>query len=76
MLFLFEKGSLSLVATDGFRLSKKTFSLKAGRGVGDRVVIPKGVLGEISRTISEDGEILFGVQDKEKQVIFGIGDTV
>jgi DNA polymerase-3 subunit beta len=76
VLFLFGKNSISLVATDGFRLSRKTFPLKAVKGVGDNVVIPKGVLSELSRTISEDGEILFGVQEKEKQVIFGIGDTV
>ena len=76
VLFLFGKNSLSLVATDGFRLSRKTLPLKVGKGVPHSVVIPKGVLSEISRTASEDGEILFGVQDKEKQVIFGIGDTV
>jgi DNA polymerase-3 subunit beta len=76
VLFLFGRNSMLLVATDGFRLSRKTLSLKMGKGTGDNVVIPKGVLSEISRTTSEDGEILFGVQDKEKQVIFGIGDTV
>jgi DNA polymerase III subunit beta len=76
VLFLFGKNLLSLVATDGFRLSRKTLPLKAGKIAGDNVVIPKGVLSEILRTTSEDGEILFGVQDKEKQVIFGIGDTV
>lgn len=76
VLFLFGKNSLSLVATDGFRLSRKTISLKEGKTGTDNVVIPKGVLGEISRTTSEDGEILFNVQEKEKQVIFGIGDTV
>ena len=76
VLFLFGKNSLSLVATDGFRLSRKTIPLKDGKGTANSVVIPKGVLGEISRTTSEDGEILFGIQDKEKQVIFGIGDTV
>ncbi len=76
VLFLFGKNSLSLVATDGFRLSRKTLPLKVGKGADDSVVIPKGVLSEISRTEAEDGEILFGVQDKEKQVLFGIGDTV
>lgn len=76
VLFLFGKGSLSLVATDGFRLSRKTFSLKSENFSGKNVVIPKSVLGEISRVISKDGEILLGVQEKEKQVIFGIGDTV
>jgi DNA polymerase-3 subunit beta len=76
VLFLFGKSSLSLVATDGFRLSRKVINLKDGKVSASSVVIPKGVLGEISRTSSEDGEVLFGVQDKEKQIIFGIGDTV
>jgi DNA polymerase-3 subunit beta len=76
VLFLFEKKSLSLVATDGFRLSKKTIPLTEGKVAVESVVIPKGVLGELSRTASEDGGILFNVQEKEKQVIFGIGDTV
>jgi len=76
VLFLFGKNSLSLVATDGFRLSRKTLPLKTGKVVTDNVVIPKGVLSELSRIISEDGEVFFGVQEKEKQVIFGIGDTV
>lgn len=76
VLFLFEKNSLSLVATDGFRLSRKTFSLKSGTFSGKSVVIPKGVLGEFSRVTTEDGEILFNVQEKEKQIIFGIGDTI
>ena len=76
VLFLFGKNSLSLVATDGFRLSRKNLSLKTEKITTDSVVIPKGVLSELSRTASEDEEILFGVQEKEKQVIFGIGDTV
>lgn len=76
VLFLFEKNSLSLVATDGFRLSRKNIVLKEGKVQFANVVIPKGVLAELSRNASDDGEILFEVQDKEKQVIFGIGDTI
>jgi DNA polymerase-3 subunit beta len=76
VLFLFGKDSLSLVSTDGFRLSKKYLSLKLGKTAGVNVVIPKGVLSEISRTEADGGEIFLSVQDKEKQVIFGIGDTV
>ncbi len=76
VLFLFGKDSLSLVATDGFRLSRKILPFKSGKIPGENIVVPKGVLGELSRTISDDGVILFNVQEKEKQVIFGIGDTV
>jgi len=76
VLFLFGKNSLALVATDGFRLSRKVLTLKEGKIATNNVVIPKGVLSELSRTTSEEESIFFGVQDKEKQVIFGIGDTV
>jgi DNA polymerase-3 subunit beta len=76
VLFLFGKDSLSLVATDGFRLSRKILSLKAIKKEIGNVVIPKGILSELSRTDSEDGNILFEVQEKEKQVVFGIGETV
>jgi DNA polymerase-3 subunit beta len=76
VLFLFGKNPLSLVATDGFRLSRKNIILKEGEISFSNIVIPKGVLAELSRTVSDTGEILFDVQEKEKQVIFGIGDTV
>ncbi|MGA2910456.1 MAG: DNA polymerase III subunit beta [Candidatus Microgenomates bacterium] len=76
VLFLFGKNSISLVATDGFRLSRKTFLVKEVKGSENSVVIPKGVLGELLRTVSENGEILFGLQEKEKQVVFSLGDVV
>ena len=76
ILFLFGKNSLSLVATDGFRLSRKTLILKSGKTDTDNVVIPKGVLSELIRTTAEGGEILFDVQEKEKQVIFGVGNVI
>lgn len=75
VLFLFKKSTLSLIATDGFRLSKKTINIKAAEG-GSSIVIPKAVLGEIGRTVSDDGAIFLGIQEKEKQVVFGVGDIV
>ena len=68
VLFLFKKNILSLVATDGFRLSRKNLSIKSEEDIS--MVIPKTVLGELSRIVSEDENILLGIQDKEKQVIF------
>lgn len=76
VLFQFKKNILSLVATDGFRLSRKNIPVKADEKTHDDVVIPKTVLGELARTESNDENILLGIQDKEKQVVFGIGDTV
>ncbi len=76
VLFVFNKSSLSLVATDGFRLSRKKISIKDSKGFTGSVVIPKGILGELARGVFEDEEILFALKDKEKQAIFEIGDTV
>lgn len=85
VLFQFKKNTISLVATDGFRLSRKNLTVKIeedmsvqdGSASGRKtLIIPKTVLGEISRTISEDENIFLGVHDKEKQVIFGMGDTI
>jgi DNA polymerase-3 subunit beta len=76
ILFIFGKKSLSLVATDGFRLSKKTLSIPEGVEKAETVVVPKGVLGELSRTVSDSGDIILGLQEKEKQAIFGLGDVI
>lgn len=76
VLFVFEKNHLSLVATDGFRLSRKKIPLKFEGKTPENVVIPKGILGELGRVISENEELLFDLQEKEKQVIFGVGETV
>jgi DNA polymerase-3 subunit beta len=76
VLFVFEKKSLYLVATDGFRLSRKKISLGFDGKTPEKIVVPKGVLGELSRGSSEDSEILFGLQEKEKQVIFGAGNVI
>lgn len=76
VLFIFKKKSLFLVATDGFRLSKKEITLKNEGKLVQNAVVPKGVLSEISRGIFEEDEILFDLQEKEKQITFGIGDTV
>jgi len=76
VLFVFDKKSLSLVATDGFRLSRKKIPFSYEGKTPENVVVPKGVLGELVRGVFEDEEILFGLQEKEKQVVFGVGNTV
>jgi DNA polymerase-3 subunit beta len=76
VLFVFEKNSLSLVATDGFRLSRKKIQLKIEDKTPEDVVIPKGILGELGRINFEGEEILFDLQEKEKQAIFGVGETI
>ena len=74
VLFAFGKDGLILVATDGFRLS--TIKLQNSKIPKLQVsfVIPRTILSELGR-ISED-EILLEFREKDKQVIFGVGDTV
>lgn len=75
VLFLFNKGELSLVATDGFRLSRKTIKVPEITE-SLKLVLPKPVLMELTRATGEGEEILFNFNEKEKQAIFGIGNVV
>lgn len=78
VLFVFAKNSITLVATDGFRLSKKeikTKEIKVAGGVG-KIVIPKTILNEVVRMGDESGEIYFKFDEKEKQAVFGSNDVV
>jgi DNA polymerase-3 subunit beta len=76
VLFILEGGKLSLVATDGFRLSRKIIQFKGLKGAKKSVVIPKGVLGEIGRGAFESESILFDLEEGEKQVIFSLENTI
>ncbi len=78
VLMIFDKKSVTLVATDGFRLSQKRILLNTQKGElkTKKVVVPKGILGEIGRSLEEAAELQLEIQDKEKQIIFGLGDVV
>lgn len=69
ILFVFQKDLLVLVATDGFRLSQKKVQVKIP-GKPERLVLPKGVLGELMRIVG-GGDILMSFSKKENQVLFG-----
>lgn len=71
-LFVFEKTGLSMVATDGFRLSKKNIPLK-DIGFVSKMILPKGVLSELSR-LSKEEKIAFEYKKDDKQVVFQAGD--
>lgn len=75
ILFILSKKSLSLVATDGFRLSKKTISLEKS-GKETKIVIPKNILLEVAREGGERESVLLDVKDKEKQVVFGLDNLI
>lgn len=78
ILFLFEKDALTLVATDGFRLSQKKMRPPAADRSfkADKLILPRGALGELSRLSEEEGSIAFGFKEKENQAVFGVGETV
>ncbi len=75
VLFLFQKGFLTMVATDGFRLSQKKISLGGG-GKPQKIILPKSALGEISRLSAEADEISLSYKEKDSQVVFEVGDCV
>ncbi len=74
VLLILEKSALTLVATDGFRLSRKKISLKSEKS--GRVIVPKGVLNELLRLTEESDEVLLDINDKEKQIVFGLESAV
>lgn len=75
VLFIFSKNGISLVATDGFRLSQKRIGFK-GAGETKKVVLPKNALVEISRLGEESTEIKFLLKDSENQAVFAIGENI
>ena len=78
VLFILDMKSLTLVATDGFRLSKKKINLTSQKNEsGDqKIVIPKGILGELGRSLEEVTEVKLEIQEEEKQILFESGDVV
>jgi DNA polymerase-3 subunit beta len=79
VLFLFGAGILTLVATDGYRLSQKKLKLenlsKEISSVGN-IILPKTVLSEALRLFSGQDTIGFGYKKSDNQVLFGNGDLV
>ncbi len=75
VLFIYKKGKLILVATDGFRLSQKKISLKASQKA-QNVILPKTALSELSRLSSDEETIDFSLRKDDNQVVFGVGGTI
>lgn len=76
VLCILGKTSLTLVATDGFRLSRKVIKGKFDVEKTKSVIIPKGALMEVLRLAKEGGEVLLDLSSKDNQVVFGVGDFV
>ena len=75
VLMLFNGKDLTLVGTDGFRLSQKRLSV-TGNTKKQNLVLPKGILSEFIKTQSEKENIFFEYKKEENQVIVLIDDTV
>lgn len=75
VLLLFSKSGLSLVATDGFRLSQKKIGFN-GEVEAKKVVLPKNTLMEVLRLGEEIEEIKFQLKETENQAVFAIGEAI
>ncbi|MFC1625576.1 DNA polymerase III subunit beta [Patescibacteria group bacterium] len=75
VLFIFAKDKLTLVATDGFRLSQKKLKVDE-LSLNTKIVIPKLILSELPRIEQEEDILSFKLQEKEKQIMFAAKDTI
>lgn len=75
VLFLFKKAGVTLVATDGFRLSQKKLKQK-GFEKEKNIILPKSALVELSRLVNDEDEISIAIREEDNQVVFGVGDTI
>lgn len=77
ILFVFSPDELSLVATDGFRLSHITKKLENKNIEVKRLILPKNILSELTRISDREGESIFlEVREADNQVVFGLSETV
>ena len=75
VLFIFEKGFLYLVATDGFRLSQKKIKIDAAVKI-KKLVLPKTALLELPRIAEDQEDLLFCFKEKENQILFEVGNII
>lgn len=75
ILFIFSKEGLTLVATDGFRLSQKNIAFK-NKGIQQKLVLPKNPLMEVAKLGAEAEEIKIVFKEKENQAVFGLDGTI
>lgn len=73
VLFVLSKGELSLVATDGFRLSLVKIQIPNLK-IESKIILPKTILSEVGR-LSEVDDLFLEFNESEKQVVFNQGDT-
>jgi DNA polymerase-3 subunit beta len=77
VLLIIKDASIVLVSTDGFRLSQKRIPLKLKKKLEEqRMILPKNILGELSRIKGDKETIKFDYKVKENQVVFGVDSSV
>ena len=74
VLILIDKETLTLVATDGFRLSQKKITIDKSKEE-IKLILPKGVLSELAR-LSDNEFVNFSYKRSDNQVVLGLSDSV
>jgi len=75
VLFIFEEKSLSLVSSDGFRLSKKIIKLDK-KIESKNLIIPRNSLFELLKNLKElnnSDSVQFGIKEEDNQLVIKIG---
>lgn len=75
VLLAFEKEGITLVATDGFRLSRMFVNVSIPQTDETTVIVPKGIISELIR-IGDKDVFLCSYDEEANQIIFGAGDIV
>ena len=75
MLMSFSKKELFLVATDGFRLSRKKIALSASQK-DLSLILPRTSLGEVSRLSGDGADVSFSFKKADNQAAFRIDRAV
>jgi len=78
--FLFNEGTLTMAATDSFRLSEKTVTLNKPATAPISCIVPARTISEVSRILGilredfeEEAELKIGLSDN--QIVFRVGQT-
>lgn len=74
ILFVFKGKEALIVATDGFRLSRKKITLDSNIKE-EKIIIPKGILGELSRLLKSEN-VKFEYRKDDKQVVFAVDKMI
>lgn len=75
LLIILNEDKLTMVSTDGFRLSQVITKIEGIRD-SKRFIVPKNALSEVLRLPSEEGELKFSFKKVSNQVVFASANAV